>query len=171
MKAVIIAVALFLTACSEKAVNIVSQHKPLQSNSQLEITSQYQLRAQSVKEVWSEEKGTTVKRIAYLPDFNPNNANDWKALILYGQENINVDEQHTEILYFVLSEDALLPVNFSQFDESVNDSIFAQFNSWGASDALLFQVNIYSSFDDSFDQPYRIAQANIQNEFPGVFLY
>lgn len=172
MKTVIIAIALlFLTACSERSAHIVNQNSSLQPNNLSESINRYEHRVKAVREIWTEEKGSTVKRFAYLPDFDSSNIEDWKALIVYGQKNINTDEKHTEVLYFVLNEDALLPVNFSQFNESVNDSIFAQFNSWGASDALLFQVNIYSSFDDSFDRPYRLAQSGIQEEFPSVFLY
>ena len=148
MRIVIIAVALFLIACSEKSVYLVNQKNTLQPSEQFEISKYIEQRAKSVKEIWKEEKGSTIKRIAYLPEFNSNDLNDWKALIQYGKKTIGRDEQHTEILYFVLDDNAQLPVNFSKFNEQVNNEIFAQFNSWSADDALLFQVNIYSSFDE-----------------------
>ncbi len=173
MKTVIILFSFVLVACSEKAIHIVDQNSSLQPPPYLASEVLYQTRADEVQEIWTDNNGTTVKRFAYLPNFDSTNIDDWRAIILYGNQKVHddFDARHTEIIYFVLSESSPLPKNFSEFDEEVNHSIFAQFNSWNASDALMFQVDMYSSHEESFHNSYRLAQVRIQEEFPDVFLY
>ncbi|GAB2190012.1 hypothetical protein [Sessilibacter sp. MAH2] len=163
---------IFLCSCKPSETFNYNDNVVFSSINQSE-SKNYQSRSKEVQSLWIEKNGITTKRIAYLPNFNASNEEDWKALIHYGKEKSKaaVENENAEIVYFVLSENISEPADFSEFEHSLNKKIFAQFNGWCVQNGLNFQVHNYHGFEKSFFNNYRQSFSSISEEFPSVLLF
>ena len=130
-------------------------------------------RVVEIDDVWFESSGGVAKQLSYLPNFDKDNIEDWRAIAQYAHNMSYAAAElgKTRIVNFVLSPDVGTPV-FSTVSETHANEIYAKLVAQKG--FLLFQANPHGTFEEDFFETYKSIKTRLKEDFKGsglIFVY
>lgn len=126
--------------------------KIVQSTSSIESVikiEEYQRLAPLVDDYWFEQKDKFSKQISYLPDFDKDNLDHWRALLEYGYRNTYAGSQlgKSKIIFFVNTSQVEKQINFEKLTDHNRSIVIAMYQILPNGNPL-FTVNPFGLIQD-----------------------